>query len=86
MLGENDLLKTLFSYVSCNFIKLLYILLSIDHLLVYVIISVYKEMTIMKTKDKKLVLIPDGKGFHVKSAIAKGEEYVYKYVKFSGGL
>ena len=36
----------------------------------------------MKSKDKKLVPIPDDKGIHIKSAGAKGEKYVYKYVKF----
>lgn len=36
----------------------------------------------MKTKEKQLVPIPDDKGIHVKSAGAKGEKYVYKYVKY----
>ncbi len=36
----------------------------------------------MKSKDKYLVPVPDDKGVHIKSAGAKGEKYVYKYVKF----
>lgn len=36
----------------------------------------------MKLRDKCLVPIPDDKGVHIKSAGAKGEKYVYKYVKF----
>jgi len=31
---------------------------------------------------KCLVNIPDDKGVHMKSAGAKGEKYVYKYVKY----
>lgn len=36
----------------------------------------------MKSQDKYLVPIPDDKGVHIKSAGAKGEKYVYKYVEF----
>lgn len=36
----------------------------------------------MKSKDKHLVPIPNDKGVHIKSAGARGEKYVYKYIKF----
>ena len=36
----------------------------------------------MASYGKSLVDIPDDKGVHVKSAGAKGEKYVYKYVKY----
>ena len=36
----------------------------------------------MFTYEKSLVDIPDDKGVHIKSAGAKGEKYVYKYVKY----
>lgn len=36
----------------------------------------------MSTYGKCLVNIPDDKGVHMKSAGAKGEKYVYKYVKY----
>jgi len=36
----------------------------------------------MSNYEKLLVNIPDDKGIHTKSAGAKGEKYVYKYVKY----
>ena len=36
----------------------------------------------MSTYEKSLVNIPNDKGMHIKSAGAKGEKYVYKYVKY----
>ena len=36
----------------------------------------------MALYEKSLVDIPDDKGIHIKSAGAKGEKYVYKYVKY----
>jgi hypothetical protein len=36
----------------------------------------------MATYAKFLVDVPDDKGIHIKSAGAKGEKYVYKYVKY----
>lgn len=39
-------------------------------------------MIVMKSRDIQLVPIPDDKGVHIKTAGAKGEKYVYKYVKY----
>ncbi len=36
----------------------------------------------MAFPGKYLVDIPDDKGIHIKSAGAKGEKYIYKYVKY----
>ncbi len=36
----------------------------------------------MRSKEIHLVPIPDDKGVHIKSAGAKGEKYVYKYIRF----
>lgn len=36
----------------------------------------------MATYEKFLVDVPEEKGIHIKSAGAKGEKYVYKYVKY----
>ena len=49
---------------------------------VYAIISVCRRSAAMRSKEIHLVPIPDDKGVHIKSAGAKGEKYVYKYIRF----
>lgn len=51
---------------------------------VYAIISVYINVGVINLSnfEKLLVNIPDDKGIHTKSAGAKREKYVYKYIQY----